>query len=176
MNLIKKTSLEQSEDVIDTLEWKIKTIEESKLPIESGLADYIALAVDNLDNELKYISSIEKQISDKKKWLKNQIEKIKIDGAKYISSLGIEKLEGVICSSVTISNEKPAKEEEVITKEFNLLISEAEMQELLIGLGKAEMKKVTITKTTNYIPAKLRINKPKVKKDFIEVEIDESNS
>lgn len=168
MKLVKKTSLEQSEDVADTLEWKIKTIEESGLPIESSLADYIALAVDNLDNELKYISSIEKQITDKKRWLKSQIENIKVSGAGYLSALGIDKLSGVICSSVTITAGREAKEETIEAREFKLLITEAEMQELLIGLGKAEMAKTQATKTTAAAPAKLKINKKKVKADFID--------
>ena len=159
MQLIKKTSLESSSDISDTLEWKLKTIEEAKLPTETALADYIALGIENLNNKLFYAQEVKKEYEEDIKEIKGQIEHIKIGGAKFLTDTGIEKLEGVICSSITISKEKQAEDIETTEMVFTPLISQAEIEELLIALGKAEMKEVVTTKTTNFIPSKLKINK-----------------
>jgi len=173
MQLTKKTSLEKTDDVADTLNWKVKTITKASLPIESGLADYIAFSVDNLQNEIDYLADLKKQISDKEKDLKSQIEYIKVEGAKFLTESGIERLDGNICSSVTIIAEKEAKDTEETKKVFTPLIPNEEIEELLIGLGKAELKNITTTKTSDFIPAKLKINKQKKKKeDVIDVEVD----
>jgi hypothetical protein len=162
MELIKKTSLEKSDDVLDTLTWKVSYIKESGLPIESGLADYIALALQNIGHELAYLKDVKKQISEREKFMKSQAETIKVDGARFFELNGLEKLEGEICSSVTVTKGKEAKNTETTEDVFTLLIDEEEMRELLIGLGKAEMRKITTTKTTNETPSKLRVNSRKV--------------
>lgn len=172
MNLIKKTSLQDTVDVIDTLKWKVQTIEEKGLPVESGLADYVDLAISNLTNELNYIKDVKAQVSEREKSIKAQIESIKVDGAVFMQSLGCDKLEGVICSSVSVTKEREASEEETSSEVFTLLITEEEMQELLLALGKAEMKTVAETKTVKALPAKLKVNKRKV----VAAEVLEDNS
>lgn len=163
MKLMKKTSLEVSEDVEDTLTWKLQKIEEAKLPTESGIADYIALAIQNLENEVEYIKSIEADYKSQKAYLNSQIEVIKVQGAKFFNDAGIVKVEGVICSSITLTKGKETETTETTKKVFTPLISKAEIEELLIGLGKAEMKTITESKTSNFVPQKLTIN-PRVKK------------
>lgn len=158
MQMTKKTSLEVSKDIKDTLDWKIKTIEAKKLPTETAIADYIALGIQNLDNKLEYIKNTKAELDKDAKTIKNQIEHIKIEGAKFLKDAGIEKLDGLICSSITLTNEKKETEEYTKKLVFTPLISQAEIEELLIGLGKAEMREVVETKTTNYIPPKLKIN------------------
>ncbi|MCK4500165.1 hypothetical protein KAU11_06680 [Candidatus Babeliales bacterium] len=161
MKLIKKTSLESSEDVADTLTWKLQKIEEAKLPTESGIADYIALAIQNLNKEIEYIKSIEAEYKEQSDALKEQIEAIKVQGAKFFNDAGIVKIEGVICSSITLTKGKEIETTETIKKVFTPLISKAEIEELLIGLGKAEMKTITESKTSNFVPQKLTINSRK---------------
>lgn len=163
MKLIKKTSLEVSENVEDTLTWKLQKIEEAKLPTESGIADYIALAIQNLENEVDYIKSIEIDYKEQRETIKEQIEAIKVQGAKFFNDAGIVKVEGVICSSITLTKGKEEATTETTKKVFTPLISNAEIEELLIGLGKAEMKTVTETKTSKFIPQKLTVN-PKKRK------------
>ena len=162
MNLLKKPSLQETVDVIDTLKWKVQTIEEKGLPVESSLADYVDLAISNLTNELNYITDIKKQITDREKAIKAQIETIKIDGAVFMQNLGCDKLEGVICSSITVTKAREASTEENTTKVFTPLISDEEIQELLLALGKAEMQSITETETVKALPAKLRVNKRKI--------------
>jgi len=175
MNLLKKTNLQNTDDVAGTLRWKMKIIEEKGLPIESGLADYVDLAISNLTNELNYIADVKKQITDREKDVKTQIETIKIIGAVFMQSLGCDKLEGVICSSVTVTKAREASTEQTTTKVFTPLISDEEIQELLLALGKAEMQSVTETKTVKALPAKLKVNKRKIANaEMIEEKQDEN--
>jgi hypothetical protein len=174
MSQIKKTSLENSADVIDTLKWKMQTIEEKRLPVEMGLADYIELAVSNLTNEQNYLADVKKQVADRDNEVKEQLEAIKVDGAVFLQSMGIEKLKGAICSSVSITKARPESEETTTSQVFTPLISEEEIQELLLALGKAEMRTVTETKTTKALPAKLKVNKRKIA--LAEVVDEDSNN
>jgi hypothetical protein len=163
MKQLKKTSLEKSDNIEDTLKWKLKTIGEKNLPTESGIADYIALGIKNLEKEVEYIKSIEADYKKEREVIVKQIEAIKIDGAKFFQDAGIVKIEGVICSSITLTKQKVSETIEKVEKVFTPLITSIEIEELLLGLGKAEMKKVTTSKTSNAIPAKLAINKRKEK-------------
>ena len=165
MKLIKKTSLEKSEDIVDTLKWKLETIENEGLPVESGMADYVALATENIDNELKYIKDVKAQISEREQYLKGQLESIKVKGAEFFESLGVEKLEGSICSSVSVTKAKESVDTETTTKTVSYNETQEEIDEFLISLGKAQYVEVTETKTSNAIPAKLRVNKRKVKEN-----------
>ena len=162
MLITKHSNLETTADVKDTLEWKIQTIEDAKLPVDSGLADYIAFSLDNLENQLLQLKSIKTEVSDREKAIKSQIEAIKVDSATFLLEAGLEKIEGVICSSVSVSKGKESEIIPTIEKQFIMNISQAELEELLIGLGKAEYREVTIEKVTNEIPPKIRVNKEKV--------------
>jgi len=166
--VFKHTSLETSEDVQDTLSWKIEAIKADGLPIDTSLADYIAFATDNLEAQLAQLKAVKGEIGQREKVLKSQIEHIKVDGAIFLLENGLERLDGVICSSVTVTEAKAPKTVITETKEFVMNISQAELEELLIGLGKAEMKTVITEKTTNAIPAKIRINKRKIALSEIE--------
>lgn len=157
--LTKKTSLEETKDVIDTLKWKINTIESANLPTETALADYIAFGLENLDNKIKYIQSIKKDYENEIKETKKQIDFIKVEGAKFLQDAGIDKLDGVICSSITLTSGKEGREEDTQEQVFTPLISQEEIEQLLLDLGKAEMRTVTKTKVTKFIPPKLKINK-----------------
>jgi len=163
MKLIKKTSLEQSSSVKETLEWKISAIEEKGLPIESGLADYIAQAISNLENEELYLKDVASQIKDRRNEIKQQLDNIKTNGADFLKYIGVEKINGsAFCSSISITKGKDSEEKEEHVETYNLLITEDEARDLLIALGKAEIKKTIITKRTNSIPDKIRVNKKKI--------------
>lgn len=159
---IKHTNLETTQDVKDTLEWKIQEIEKKGLPIDSGLADYIAFSIDNLENQLLQLKLIKNEVADREKAIKSQIEAIKVDGAAFLLGNGLEKLEGVICSSVTVTQGKESEIIPTTETKFVMSITQTELEELLIGLGKAEYKEVITEKITNEIPAKIRVNKRKV--------------
>jgi len=165
--VFKHTSLETSEDVGECLSWKIEAIKADNLPIDTSLADYIAFANDNLEAQLAQLKAVKGEIGQREKALKSQIEHIKVDGATFLLENGLERLEGVICSSVTVTEAKSSKTITTETKEFVMNISQAELEELLIGLGKGEMKTITTEKITNALPAKIRINRRKQRKILI---------
>jgi hypothetical protein len=111
---------------------------------------------------------VTKQITAEKKAIEKQIKKIKRDGAVFFAENGLEKIEGALCKSVFMVAEKPSKTTEETKAVFTPLISQAEIEELLLALGKAEMKEVTTTKTSNHIPAALRILKPDIVAEVVE--------
>lgn len=159
LSLKKHSSLESSSDVVDTLKWKLKALEDEERPIEEGIADYLGFTLDNLtqsiDSKKFYIEELKKLIKKDEV----QIEAIKVDGVKFLESLGVEKLQGHIISSVTISKGKEAQEK---SKEvFKYLVPVEEIEELLIVLGKAQ--RVTVTTVSDPIPSKLRVTPRRVK-------------
>ena len=158
----KHASLEVSLDVIETLSWKMESVREQNLPIDTSLADYIAFSVDNLEAQKLQLKAVKTEIAQREKALNAQIGRIKEDGATFLLENGLERLNGVICSSVTVSKAKEQVTTITEIKEFVINISQAELEELLIGRGKAEMKTVITEKTSNAIPSKLKINKRKV--------------
>lgn len=163
MKLIKKTSLEKSDSVKDTLDWKIKTLKDAGLPVESGLSDYIAQAIINLENEEKYLKDVSAQIKERREEIKSSIELIKVEGANFFKELGADKLFGsAFCSSISTVKGKESTESEHTKEVFNLLVDKKEADELLVALGKAEFKKVTEVVKINSIPSRLRVNKKKV--------------
>jgi len=166
--VFKHPSLETSEEIQDTRNWKIEAIKVAKLPIDTSLADYIAFATDNLEAQLSQLKVVKSEIGQREKALKSQIEHIKTDGATFLLENGLGRLDGVICSSITVTEAKPPKTVTTETEEFVMNITQAELEELLIGLGKGEMKTVVTEKTTNAQPAKIRINRRKIHTPEIE--------
>jgi hypothetical protein len=165
----KHSSLETSTDVKDTLGWKIESLKSDNLPTDTGMADYIAFSMQNLEGQLNQFESVKKEIADREKSIKAQIEAIKVDGAAFLLDNGIEKIDGAICSSVSVTKAKEEKTEIIEEKEVKLLVSEEEVEELLLGMGMAETVTVKKEKVTKAQPAKLKVNKRRV----ITPEIDE---
>ncbi len=159
MEIVKHhTSLEKSNSVEDTLNWKLVELSKENKPTDTGIADYIAFAVQNLEQQVTYIGDMEKEIKEQKKAIKEQIDKIKIEGAKFFENNGIVRIDGIVCSSITVLPAKQGSVEVEKVQEFVPLVSQAEIEELLIGLGKAEMQTVEKEKTIKPTPAKLKIN------------------
>lgn len=160
--VFKHASIETSVNVKETLGWKLENLKAENLPMDTGLADYIAFGTDNLDAQLRQLKAAKDEIAKREKLIKEQKEAISIDGAAFLLENGIDRLDGAICSSVTVTAAKEEKREEIEKEIFQINISEQELQDLLIALGKAEMKTITEEKITKAQPAKLRINKRKV--------------
>ena len=159
MNLIQlTTSLESSKDVIETLNWKLSAINEAGLPAQSGIADYISLALDNLDAQVKQLDYVMSEIKARKEVIKEQKAYIQEQSAQFILDMGIDKLEGAIYSSVTITKAKEPSTKEKRT--FMLLCSKDEMEAFLVesGLAVYEVEQVEIPAEK----AKIRVNKRKV--------------
>ena len=154
MELIKPTSLETTPNVKETLEWKINSLIEQDKNVSNGLADYFGIGLGNLDAQLAQLDEVTKEINSRKKALKAQITAIKEDGAHFLESQGIDKLEGVLTSSVTINKGKP----EGIKTVFKLLVDKKASESFLVdsGLAVYETVEAPATKDT------LRVNKRKI--------------
>ena len=103
------TSLEKASNVKDTLDWKIERIKKENLPVDTSLADYIAFSLENLEGQLNQLKALKREIKAREDYLKSQIDKIKVEGAEYLLGLGVDKLEGAICSSITVTKAKESK-------------------------------------------------------------------
>ncbi len=150
----RRTSLSTSADVVNTLEFKMESLQEQGLLVQEGIADYIGLSLNEIDAQLLQLKSVKQEVSEREKALKSQSTLIKEDGVLFLEKFGTEKLEGNIVSSVTIAKGKKASTKQ----EFKVLCTKEEMQNFLIdkGLGIMIDKEVPATKS------KLRVNKRKI--------------
>ena len=147
------TSLEATDNVKETAKWKIAKLEEAGLPVDTGLADYFALAIDNLTAQELQLKAVESEIKEAKARLKAQKEKILIEGAEFLGEMGIDKLEGNIISSLTVAKTKPATKKEKVV----YLVPKKEYDAYLHDAGLAAIEWVDVPE----VPEKLRVNKRK---------------
>ncbi len=154
MELIKKTSLETSTDVVSTLKWKLERLQEEERDPGTGLADYIYLATDSIAAQLEELKSLKKQILDREKQLKEQDTSIKEGTADFLLSMGLDKLDGNLVSSITISKGKPA----TTKQKFVSNISKKEIEELVVKSGMGYYEEVEVPAT----PDVVRVNKRKI--------------
>jgi len=112
----KETRLETAplQEISVTLDYKLQETSPERT------ADYIALTVQNLDDRLERIKEAETQIKSLKSDIVSQIETIKIGSSKWLSESGIDKLQGLYVSSVSVSSSKP-KEDLVVHNEESLI-------------------------------------------------------
>lgn len=154
IELLKPTSLETTADVKECLSWKITRLTEEGKNVSTGLADYLYLGVDNLEKQLSQLKELEAEIKARKSAINGQITAIKTEGALFLKDNGIEKLEGVLTSSVTVTKEKPAGAK----KRLTLLVPKAESEKFLVESGLAVYESVEVPPT----PSMIKINKRRV--------------
>lgn len=150
----KRTSLSHSTDVVSTLTWKMQTLTEQNLPVQEGIADYIGLAIDEIEFKENQLKQVKKEISERETELKYQKASIKEGAAVFLEQYGIEKLEGNIISSITINKAKEAGTKKV----FKTELSTKEIQDFLIESGLGYYEEVE----TNGSKASIRVNKRKI--------------
>ena len=159
MIIKKETSLEiQSQDTKETLNWKLEQLTNNNLPVEQGMADYIYFGVSNIDAKIKqlkaYKDEILKEVKNLEAYKSTVIEEI----AEWIQYQGVDRLEGLEVSSITINQGSEEKEEISESVKFVLDIDNKTMEEHLVSLGYAHYEKVTTTKVTLATKDKIRIN------------------
>ena len=149
----KHTSLEiaiaDGKTVAEVLDWKVQDATEKGLPIEATVADYIALAIDNIDRQIEALEAYERNIKEAKALLKANRDLTKQDVYDWMQGNGIDKLSGLCVSSISLKNEDVS-----ITKKFVLDVSNDELIERNLAHNEEVIK--TILRT-------IRINKRKVK-------------
>lgn len=161
MDLVKKTSLQNvDKDVKETLDWKLEQLTAKNLPMESGLADYIAFGMEGIENDIAQLSNYKALIESQIKQAKANQAKVKIECAEWLAGQGLDKLNGLNVSSITI---KPATlcttDTTFTTKFIDTFDTEEEYQNFLIGHGKGKFVREEHSKISPAKPAQIKVNK-----------------
>ena len=180
MQLTHSTPLEQSimrlhTDNTENREWFYGTVvsilEDARLPFFTK-TDRLASALLSIDARAEYIKEQIKLLQHMKKQLELSRTNAKTEVAKAFTSFGIDKLEGVQVSSITVV---PAKEtsktkirildENALIKAgfFTVVVDEAAVEEALYSADQGHEVEAYVDTTieTTQKPAIIRINKRK---------------
>ena len=132
----------------------------------NGTADYIGLAIENIDTSIARIDEAIKEFQSIKKDMKSQQETIKIGASKWLSDNGIDKLQGDRISSVTVSNKKESIEVVISDEDacinagyFKTVIDKTSLKNALVNGANIEGAALEVT----YSEDTIRVNKRKVK-------------
>lgn len=132
-------------------------------------ADYIGLSIQELQNKIDYISSDIKELRELKKRLR-EAKNIALEViASVLKEYGIDKIEGVAISSLTITPPKTKVKEDIEIIDSNALMSlgytkvtvdeEAIKKDISNPQRLAKIKEfIKVNKTTQKIPAKIKVN------------------
>ena len=132
-------------------------------------ADYIGLSLNEIKNKIDTLTSDISDLQNLKKKLSNALEIAKIQVAEIFDLKGIDRIDGNIISSLTITNSTSKPKDEIIIKNEDALINlgyvkfsvdiEAIEKALQTKEGKKELNKlVQITPITVTTPAKVKVN------------------
>ena len=148
-------------------------------------ADYIGLSINEIKSKIDTLTSDISELQALKKKLSNALDIAKIQVAEIFISNGIDRIDGNIISSLTLTNATSKTKDEIIIKNEDALINlgyvkfsvdmEAVEKALQTKEGKKELKKfvevIPITVTT---PAKIKVNTKRTSANNVEVvETDE---
>lgn len=125
-------------------------------------ADYIGLAVENIESGIDRIDAAIKELQAVKKDMQEQAENIKVGAAKWLESNGIDKLQGDRVSSISISDKKESvklivEDEEAVINAgyFKMAVDSTALKNALLSGASVLGARVEIT----HNEASLRINK-----------------
>ena len=142
-------------EMISLLENKIQEYQDKNLPVEEKLADYIALSMQNIDEATEKLKNYKKMMDEKIKEYQSQKSEISEEVANYIENyLGVDKLKGIIVSSITIKPESESKRKKLVYD-----VDKHQIEEKLIALGFAHYEEEVKAN-----PKQIKINKRRAKK------------
>ena len=148
-------------------------------------ADYIGLSMQEIKSKIDTLSSDISELQALKKKLSNALEIAKVQVAEIFASNGIDRIDGNIISSLTLTNPTSKTKDEIIIKNEEALINlgyvkfsvdlEAVEKALSTKEGKKELKKyVEVMPITVTTPAKIKVNTKRVAVSNVEaIEVDE---
>ncbi len=148
-------------------------------------ADYIGLSLNEIKSKIDTLTSDISDLQALKKKLSNALAIAKIQVAEIFIANGIDRIDGNIISSLTLSNATSKTKDEIIIKNEDVLINlgyvkfsvDLEAVELALQTkeGKKELKKlVEVTPITVSTPAKIKVNTKRTSANNVEaVETDE---
>ena len=148
-------------------------------------ADYIGLSLNEIKSKIDTLTADISELQALKKKLSNALDIAKIQVAEIFLSNGIDRIDGNIISSLTLSNATSKTKDEIIIKNEDALINlgyvkfsvdvEAVEKALQTKEGKKELKKlVDVIPITINTPAKIKVNTKRASANNVEaVETDE---
>jgi len=160
MQLTKKTSLQKVEsDVKETLDWKLTQLQEKNLPVEQGLADYIYLGMQGIDTDIEQLNNYITTIKDKVNELKANKEDTSHKIAVWLQDTGLDKINGISVSSITINKGKDSVTTTTTVKEFKTDLPQEQINDLISENNLGDW--VDVEKETKSKPTidKIKVNK-----------------
>jgi len=132
-------------------------------------ADYIGLSLNEIKSKIDTLSSDISDLQALKKKLTSALDIAKVQVAEIFIANGIDRIDGNIISSLTLTNPTSKTKDEIIIKNEDALINlgyvkfsvdlEAVEKALKTKEGKKELKKfVDVTPITISTPAKIKVN------------------
>jgi kynurenine formamidase len=139
----------------DTKAYMVSLFEgESDLPVEAK-TDQLAFEFNKLDDEISKLKEYKKAIESKIKECEANKVKTSSECAEYLIENGIDRLDGVAISSITLN--KPKEATTTTKKVFKSIFkNKAEIEEYLVEQGMGRFEEVEIENEAK--PSTLRIN------------------
>ena len=149
-------------------------------------ADYIGLSMQEIKSKIDTLSSDISELQALKKKLSNALEIAKVQVAEIFASNGIDRIDGNIISSLTLTNPTTKTKDEIIIKNEEALINlgyvkfsvdlEAVEKALSTKEGKKELKKyIDVIPLTVSTPAKIKVNTKRAAVDNTQIEAIETD-
>lgn len=148
-------------------------------------ADYIGLSLNEIKSKIDTLTSDISELQTLKKKLSNALDIAKVQVADIFIANGIDRIDGNIISSLTLTNATSKTKDEIIIKNEEALINlgyvkfsvdiEAVEKALSTKEGKKELKKlIDVIPITISTPAKIKVNTKRTSANNVEgVETDE---
>ena len=149
-------------------------------------ADYIGLSLNEIKSKIDTLTSNISDLQALKKRLNSALEIAKELTANVFLENGIDRIDGNIISSLTLTNATSKNKDEILIKNENALINlgyvkfsvdyEAIEKALQTKEGKKELKKlVDVTPITISTPAKIKVNTKRTSVNNTEIEANETD-
>ena len=148
-------------------------------------ADYIGLSLNEIKSKIDTLTSDISDLQALKKKLSNALDIAKVQVADIFIANGIDRIDGNIISSLTLTNPTSKTKDEILIKDEKTLINlgyvkfsvdlEAIEKALQTKEGKKELKKlVDVMPITVTTPAKIKVNTKRTSANNVEaIEVDE---
>lgn len=148
-------------------------------------ADYIGLSMQEIKSKIDTLTSDISDLQALKKKLSNALDIAKVQVAEIFIGNGIDRIDGNIISSLTLTNPTSKTKDEILIKDEKTLINlgyvkfsvdlEAVEKALQTKEGKKELKKlVDVMPITVTTPAKIKVNTKRTSANNVEaIEVDE---
>ena len=149
-------------------------------------ADYIGLSLNEIKSKIDTLTSDISDLQALKKKLSNALDIAKVQVAEIFLANGIDRIDGNIISSLTLTNATSKTKDEIIIKNEDALINlgyvkfsvdlEAVEKALKTKEGKKELKKfVDVTPITITTPAKIKVNTKRTSANNTQSEANETD-